>query len=507
MAKYKATIGMEIHAELKTNTKMFCDCKNDPDEKKPNKNVCPVCLAHPGTLPTINEEAVKKVLKTGLALNCEISEYSQFDRKNYFYPDLPKGYQISQYKHPLCGPGYLNIEREKIDITRIHLEEDTGRLIHSKGKNYSLVDFNRAGIPLMELVTEPDLTSGPQARKFCEEFQIILKYLKVSDADMEKGQMRCEVNISLCKITDQHKLGTKVEIKNLNSFKAVEKSIDYEIKRQTQLLDKKKKIAQETRGWDENKQVTFSQRTKEEAHDYRYFPEPDLPPIKVDKEVPSDMDRLRDNKIYLLDIKKTMPELPQDKRKRLEEEYALPKDQIGILVNNKDLGEYFEKIASELQEWVKVEEGKERVESPEKKKLYKLAANYLITELQKLTKKSGNEDIVEKITAENFAELIKMIYMKKVNSSAAQKILKIMYKTGGDPSDIAGLEKLLQLSDSSELENIIGTVITQNAKVVEDYKKGNENALQFLIGQVMKETQGQANPQIAQEILYKKLKV
>ncbi|TRZ79718.1 Asp-tRNA(Asn)/Glu-tRNA(Gln) amidotransferase subunit GatB [bacterium] len=504
---YKPTIGMEIHAELKTNTKMFCGCKNDPDEKKPNKNVCPVCLAHPGTLPTINEKAVKKVLKTGLALNCEISEYSQFDRKNYFYPDLPKGYQISQYKHPLCGPGYLNIEGEKIDITRIHLEEDTGRLIHSKGKNYSLVDFNRAGIPLMELVTEPDLTSGLQARKFCEEFQIILKYLKVSDADMEKGQMRCEVNISLREITDQHRLGTKVEIKNLNSFKAVEKSIDYEIKRQTQLLDKKKKIAQETRGWDENKQITFSQRIKEEAHDYRYFPEPDLPPIKVSKEIPSDMDRLRDNKIYLLDIKKTMPELPQDKRKRLEEEYALPKDQIEILVNNKDLGEYFEKIASELQEWVKVEEGKERVEAPEKKKLYKLTANYLVTELQKLTKKSENEDIVEKITAENFAELIKMIYMKKVNSSAAQKILKIMYKTGGDPSNIAGLEKLLQLSDSSELENIIGTVITQNAKVVEDYKKGNENALQFLIGQVMKETQGQANPQIAQEILYKKLKV
>jgi len=526
--KYKPTIGMEIHAELKTNTKMFCGCKNDPDEKKPNKNVCPVCLAHPGTLPTTNEDAVKKVLKTGLALNCEISEYSQFDRKNYFYPDLPKGYQISQYKYPLCGPGYLNIEGEKIDITRIHLEEDTGRLIHSKGKNYSLVDFNRAGIPLMELVTEPCLTSGRQAKKFCEEFQIILKYLKVSDANMEKGQMRCEVNISLKAISqkagkpeavshkdhkgrkgqkDERALGTKVEIKNLNSFKAVERSIDYEIKRQAQLLDKKKKIVQETRGWDENKQITFSQRIKEEAHDYRYFPEPDLPPIKVGKEIPSDMDRLRDNKIYLLDIKKTMPELPQDKRERLEEEYVLPKGQVKILVNNKDLGEYFEKIASELQEWVKTEEGKEKIEMSEKKKLYKLAANYLITELQKLTKKSENENIIEKITAENFAELIKMIYMKKVNSSAAQKILKIMYKTGGDPSDIAELEKLLQLSNFSELENIIGVAISQNAKVVEDYKKGNENALQFLIGQVMKETKGQANPQIVQEILYKKLKV
>jgi len=511
--KYKPTIGMEIHAELKTNTKMFCSCKNDPDEKEPNKNICPVCLAHPGTLPTINEEAVNKVLKTGLALNCKISEYSQFDRKNYFYPDLPKGYQISQYKHPLCGPGYLSVDGEKINITRIHLEEDTGRLIHPKGKDYSLIDFNRAGVPLMELVTEPDFTSGPQTRKFCEEFQIILKYLKVSDANMEKGQMRCEVNISLKAINqkghkdqkDEKILGTKVEIKNLNSFKAVERSINYEIKRQTQLLDEKKKIIQETRGWNENKQITFSQRIKEEAHDYRYFPEPDLPPIKIGKEIPSDIDRLRDNKIYLLDIKKTMPELPQDKRKRLEEEYALPKDQIEILVKNKDLGEYFEKVASEIREWIHSENI--ILDSTQLKKLYRLGANYIITELQKLTKKSDKEETIEKITAENFAELIKMIYVSEISSSAAQKILKIMYKTGGDPSDIAKKEELLQLSDSSDIEGVIETIVKQNTKVVEDYKKGKENALQFLIGQVMKETKGQANPQIVQEILYKKLKV
>ncbi len=507
---YKATIGMEIHAELKTNTKMFCACKNDPDEKKPNKNICPVCLAHPGTLPAMNEEAVKKVLKTGLALNCEISEYSQFDRKNYFYPDLPKGYQISQYKHPLCGAGYLNIDGERINITRIHLEEDTGRLIHPKGEDYSLVDFNRAGIPLMELVTEPDFISGSQTKKFCEELQIILRYLKVSGANMEKGQMRCEVNISLKAIgqkgrKDERILGTKVEIKNLNSFKAVEKSIDYEIKRQAQLLDKKKKIIQETRGWDENKQITFSQRIKEEAHDYRYFPEPDLPPIKVGKEIPSDMDRLRDNKIYLSDIKKTMPELPQNKRKRLGEEYALPKDQIEILVRNKDLGEYFEKVASELKEWIRSEGAK--INDSQIKRLYQLAANYIITELQKLTRKSEKEEKIEKITAENFAELIKMVYNSEINSSAAQKILKIMYETSNDPSDIAKSERLIQMSDSSALEEVIKKVIKDNSKVASDYKNGQTNALQFLIGQVMKETRGQANPQMVQEILYKKLKV
>jgi aspartyl-tRNA(Asn)/glutamyl-tRNA(Gln) amidotransferase subunit B len=519
--EYKATIGMEIHAELKTNTKMFCNCKNDPDEKKPNKNICPVCLAHPGTLPTVNEEAVKKVLKTGLALNCEIPEYSQFDRKNYFYPDLPKGYQISQYKHPLCGPGYLDIDGKRINITRIHLEEDTGKLIHPKGKDYSLIDFNRAGVPLMELVTEPDFTSGLQTKKFCEELQVILRYLSVSNANMEKGQMRCEVNISLKAIkpeTINHKgrknqrgykvekaLGTKVEIKNLNSFRAVGRAIDYEIKRQTQLLDEKGGIIQETRGWDENKQITFSQRIKEEAHDYRYFPEPDLPPIKVGKEIPSDMDRLRDNKIYLSDIKKTMPELPQNKRKRLGKEYALPKNQIEILVKNKDLGEYFEKVASELKEWM----GSEGINlnSSQLKELYRLGANYIITELQKLTKKSEKEEKIEKITAENFAELIKMVYNSEINSSAAQKILKIMYKTGSDPSDIAESEELMQISDSSALEDVVKKVIRDNSKVASDYRAGQANAVQFLIGQVMKETKGQANPQMVQKILFEKLKV
>src|SRR3989338_7345680 len=285
--KYKPVIGLEIHVELKTKTKMFCDSLNDPDEKHPNVNICPICTGHPGTLPVANKDAVKKVIMAGLALNCKIEKDTFFERKNYFYPDLPKGYQISQYQKPLCYGGWLDIEtrdkrqetgKKKIRITRIHLEEDAGRLYHFPGKDYSLVDFNRAGVPLMELVTEPDLESGQEVRKFAEELQLIWKYLGGSDADMEKGQMRVEVNISLT--GEDGKWGTKVEIKNLNSIKFASDGVDYEIKRQTELLETGEKVVQETRGWDDSKKATVSQRSKEEAHDYRYFPEPDLPPLK-----------------------------------------------------------------------------------------------------------------------------------------------------------------------------------------------------------------------------------
>lgn len=283
--EYKTTIGLEIHAELKTNTKMFCDCKNDPKETRPNINICPICMGHPGTLPVINQKAVELVIKTGLALNCKANEDTFFERKNYFYPDLTKGYQISQYQTPLTKDGYLDIKTDgkqqttkKIRINRVHLEEDTGKLVHPKGADYSLVDFNRVGVPLMELVTEPDISSAKEAGNFARELQLILRYLDASSADMEKGQMRIEVNISISKT---EKLGTKVEIKNLNSVKSVEKSIEFEIKRQTGLLEKGERIVQETRGWHDIKQETFSQREKEESHDYRYFPEPDLPPLKL----------------------------------------------------------------------------------------------------------------------------------------------------------------------------------------------------------------------------------
>ena len=324
MGKYKPTIGLEIHAELKTNSKMFCSCKNDPDEKRPNFNICPVCTAQPGTLPVANEEAIKKVINTGLALNCKITEKSKFDRKNYFYPDLPKGYQISQYDQPIANNGWLEIRNSKskirkIRITRIHLEEDTGSLMHPESANYSLVNLNRAGVPLMELVTEPDITSGREAREFAQELQLILKYLGVSDANMEKGQMRVEVNISISK---GKTLGTKVEIKNLNSFKVVEKAVDFEIKRQEELLEAKEKVVQETRGWHDKKEITFSQREKESAHDYRYFPEPDLLPMHFDKE-------------YIKEIKLSMIELPEQKRERFVKEYGLEKEAVEFFVVNK----------------------------------------------------------------------------------------------------------------------------------------------------------------------------
>ncbi|MCX6719657.1 MAG: Asp-tRNA(Asn)/Glu-tRNA(Gln) amidotransferase subunit GatB, partial [Candidatus Staskawiczbacteria bacterium] len=359
---YKPTIGLEIHAELKTNSKMFCSCKNDPDEKRANYNICPVCTAQPGALPVANEDAIKKVIKTGLALNCKISEDSKFDRKNYFYPDLPKGYQISQYDQPLCAGGFLEIDGHKIRITRIHLEEDTGSLAHPDGADYSLVNLNRAGVPLMELVTEPDITSGKEAKVFAEELQRIFKYLGVSDADMEKGQMRVEVNISISKGA---KLGTKVEIKNLNSFKVVEKAVDFEIKRQEEVLEAGGKVVQETRGWHDKKEITFSQREKEEAHDYRYFPEPDLPAMNFTEE-------------YIQEIKSTLPELPEQKRERFKKEFGLDEASIEFFVSNKDLSEYYEKTSSEFDAWLEAEGGEGKI------KLYKLVANYLISDVQGL---------------------------------------------------------------------------------------------------------------------------
>lgn len=437
--KHQPTIGLEIHAQLKTKSKMFCGCANNPDEIKPNINICPVCLGHPGVLPVINKKAINQVLKTGKALNCQLAEKSHFDRKSYFYPDLPKGYQISQYKFPLCENGELN----KIRIRRIHLEEDTGKLTHKK--NQSLIDFNRGGTPLMELVTEPDIRSAKQAKKFCKDLQLILRYLGVSDANMEKGEMRCEVNISL-------NMGTKVEIKNLNSFKSVEKSIEFEISRQK----KAKQVIQETRGWHDTKQSTFSQRSKEQAHDYRYFPEPDLPPLRI------------------AEFNINIPELPYQKKARFKKQYNLQGKNINILIKNKKLADYFENILSELNN----------------KKLNKLALNYLL--------KSKNN--YSKITPENFSELIILISQDKISSSSADIILAEMQKTGADPDHVIQEKDLEQTSD---LDNIIKKIIKNNPKPVQDYRAGKQEAIKFLIGQVMRETQGKANPKIAQNLLKK----
>ena len=486
--KYQSVIGLEIHAELNTKSKMFCSCLNNPDEKQPNVNVCPVCLGHPGTLPVINKKAIELVIKTGLALNCQISKESKFDRKNYFYPDLPKGYQISQYDKPFCEKGYLNIDK-KIRITRIHLEEDTGKLSHPKDTDYSLIDFNRSGIPLMELVTEPDLKTGEEAKKFAKEFQIILRYLNISEANMEKGQMRVEVNISLSK--NPKKLGTKVEIKNLNSFRTVERAIDYEIKRQEKVLKSGKKIIQETRGWHDVKQKTFSQRKKEESHDYRYFPEPDLPTIK--------------DIINLEKIKAEIPELPQHRRERFKKEYKLLDKQVEVFVLNKELGEYFEKVISELRNWIKEIEIKEKVEEKEFEKIIKFAVNYILTDLQGLLKGVNVSDKSFLITPENFAEFVVLIYEGKIRSKIAKQVLAEMFKTGIDPSHIIEKKDLIQLTDTDEIEKIVKQIILKNPKPVEDYKKGKENVLQFLIGQVMAATKGKADPDTVNKILKKLL--
>jgi len=481
--KYKLTIGLEVHAQLKTNTKMFCECLNNPKEKKPNVNICPVCTAQPGALPVINKKAVESVIKTGIALGCRVTKNTWFERKNYFYPDLPKGYQISQYKAPINRNGSLM----GIDIERIHLEEDTGRLIHKK--NFSLVDFNRAGIPLMELVTEPVIHSAKNARKFCEELRLVLRYLGVSEANMEKGEMRCEANISLSK---NKKLGTKVEIKNLNSFKAVERAIEYEAKRQSEILRDKGNIVQETRGWNKNKQKTFSQRIKEVAEDYRYFTEPDLPPLKISEK---DIEKL----------KTEIPELPNNRRIRFIKEYKLEKDDVEVFTNFKTLGDYFEKIISELRNWGKII-SKKRLTDEHLYKMIKLVANYLITELKKLLHNFEEQDVETlKITPENFAEFIVILEQGKISSSAAQTVLQKMFETGADPSHIIEEKDLTQISNESELEKIVERVIKNNSQPIMDYKKGKENALQFLVGQVMKLSRGSANPEVVIKILKKSL--
>src|SRR3989338_4956973 len=350
--KYTPTIGLEIHAELKTATKMFCNSKNDPDESRPNVNVCPVCMGNPGTLPVVNKEAVKSVLKVGLALGGELADFTEFDRKNYFYPDIPKGYQISQYKYPFVSGGELN----SVKITRIHLEEDTGTSIHEKG-GYSLVDFNRAGVPLMELVTEPVIHSAKEAADFARELQLLLRYLGVAEANMEKGEMRVEAKISITPNTQHptpNNLGTKVEVKNLNSFKAVEQAIGYEIKRQVGILERGEKVIQETRGWDDDKDETFSQRQKEESHDYRYFPEPDIPKLKL-SELPE---------FNVATLKKELPELPWIKRERYLRDFSIKSNDIEIFVQDRKLAGFFEATANILGE----------------KKLIQLAANYIIND-------------------------------------------------------------------------------------------------------------------------------
>jgi len=499
--KYDLIVGLEIHAELNTKSKMFCECAvNTENNVKPNKNTCPICLAHPGTLPIPNKQAIEWTILTGLALGCKVNKLSKFDRKHYFYPDIPKGYQISQYDLPFVYDGHINIDGNEIKITRIHLEEDTGKSIHPKGKNYSLIDFNRAGTPLMELVTEPTIPDAETAKKFCQNYQQILRYLKLSNANMEKGEMRCEANISIqekgkweylgnCEIKaiGDYKLNPKVEVKNINSFKAVEKAINYEVKRQEKAIDAGIEIVQETRGWDENKAKTISQRVKESSADYRYFPEPDIPPMEISAD-------------WIKEIKTHLIELPLAKKKRFIEQYKLKAEDAEILVSDKSLADYTEQVVSELRAWIdSTGDDWER----QKLSLAKITSNWLLSELFKHLKENNEKISDIKITAENFAELITLVYQEKINSSAGQKILDEMYKKGGDPTDIMQEMGLEQMDNSEELEEIMKNIIKKNPAQVEEFKNGKEQLIQFFIGQAMAATKGKANPKKVIEIFKK----
>jgi len=474
--KYYPTIGLEIHAELKTSTKMFCACKNDPDEEKPNTNVCPVCMAYPGTLPVPNKKAIESVIKVGLALDSLIADFTEFDRKNYFYPDIPKGYQISQYKYPIVSGGHL----ADFDITRVHLEEDTANNKHDRD-GFSLVDFNRAGVPLMELVTEPKTFSGSDeeaaesASNFAKELQLILWYLGVSEANMEKGEMRVEANISVS--PDKNKLGTKVEVKNLNSFRSVERAIEYELDRMVQLYEegKEMEIVQETRGWDESKQKTFSQRKKESSHDYRYFPDPDLPKMKLHEAF--DLEKM----------KRELPELPVAKRVRYREHFGIKDEDIESYINDPMLGIWFEKVAGILKDSAKI----------------KIASNYTTSDYLGIKKTHLEAKLPSE---ENFAELINLVSENKISSRAAKDILAIIVVNDASPMKIAEEKDLLQKNDTGALKEIAEKIISANPKAVADYKRGKENALMSLVGQIMKETKGSANPQIAKQVLTEILK-
>ncbi|MDD4412383.1 MAG: Asp-tRNA(Asn)/Glu-tRNA(Gln) amidotransferase subunit GatB [Patescibacteria group bacterium] len=500
MSKYKVIIGLEIHTELKTASKMFCFCANNPTEEKPNKNICPICMGHPGTLPAINEQAIRFAVLLALALKSNINKFNKFDRKNYFYPDLPKGYQISQYDLPLAEGGSLSLGNDReIDITRLHLEEDTGKLSH--GQAESSIDYNRAGIPLIEMVTEPVIKSAQEAKLFCQRFRQILRYLDISDADMEKGLMRCEANISLqtagswqylngkIEATGNEILNPKVEIKNINSFRSVEKAIEYEIKRQTELLDSGKTIKHETRGWDENKNETKAQRTKETQADYRYFPEPDLPPLNLSDD-------------FIEETRSQIVELPFEKSYRFQIEYGLPENDIEFLIENIDLADFYEEIVSELKSWIEAEG-----DNPERqsKHLAKIAANWLITEFSKNlnTSKLTLTEAKIKITAENLAELVKLVYKNQINSSAGQTILEKMFTLGGDPTDIMKELGLEQLNDEAELEKIIKKTLADNKAQADEFKSGKEALAKFFIGKVMAATGGKANPTLIMEILNK----
>lgn len=483
--QYRPTIGLEIHAELKTRTKMFCVSKNDSDETRPNVNICPVCMAHPGTLPVVNREAVRHILRIGTAVNGTLADYSEFNRKSYFYPDIPKGYQISQYAYPLVTGGSL----AGVKITRVHLEEDTARSIHANGK--SLVDFNRAGIPLLELVTEPVIPDAETAGRFARELQLLLRTLGAGEANLEKGEMRIEANVSVAKhearlnLEDSDvrfnlaSLGTKVEIKNLNSFRSVERAIAFEIQRQTALIEKRGKVSQETRGWNEAKQETFHQRFKEESADYRYFPEPDLPKLYL-SEIPE---------FSLESLKASLPELPWERRARYVGDYGLKEADAAYLTADGARSAFFDTVVAELK--------------PDNAAIA-LATNYIVSDLAGIYAKRGEENYAA-LDPKAFAKLLHLITSSTLSSRGAKDVLVLLVESGGDPEALAREHELVQKSDPAFLASVVERVITAEEKAVTEFRSGKQGALQYLIGKAMQESHGAGNPVQLQKLLIEKL--
>ncbi len=468
---YIPTIGLEVHAELKTRTKMFCASKNDPDETRPNVNTCPICMAHPGTLPVINREAVRHILRIGSAIGGKLADFSEFDRKSYFYPDMPKGYQISQYEYPLVSGGEL----AGVAITRVHLEEDTARSIHASGK--SLVDFNRAGIPLMELVTEPVIHDAETAGRFARELQLLLRTLGAGEANLEKGEMRIEVNVSVS--NKKGAFGTKVEVKNINSFRSVERAIAFEIHRQIALLEKGEKVEQATRGWDETKQETFHQRFKEGSADYRYFPDPDLPKLFRSEISEFSPEALR----------ASLPELPWERRARYARTYALKESDTTYLCATTERATFFDAVATALHG---------------DKELVALAANYIISDLAGIFAKRAEEEYTA-LDPLTFAKLIRLVWSRDLSSRGAKDTLLILVEQGGDPESIAKERGLIQSHDVETLRHAVKSVVAEETKAVEEYRSGKEAALQYLIGKSMKAAKGAGNPAILRDLIIEEL--
>jgi len=478
--KYEVVIGIEVHAQLDTKSKMFCPCSADYHNTPPNTHVCPVCMGMPGVLPVINRKAVEYTIMTGLALNCTIPERAKFDRKNYPYPDLVKGYQISQYDLPLCREGWLEVdldgEAKRIGITRVHLEEDTARNLHrtdEAGEAYTLIDVNRSGTALMEIVSEPDVRSGKEARLYLTKLQQILRYIGASRANMEEGNMRCEPNISLRPV-GRPEFGTKVELKNLNSFRAVEHGIDYEIERQRALLDAGEQVAHETRGWREEEGKTVSQRSKEMAEDYRYFPEPDLPPVAISRE-------------YVEELRARLPELPDAKIARFVSAYGMSDYEANLLTATRSRAAYYEEAVGENGARAKA------------------IANWLLGDFARLLNAEGIEIADSKVQPAHLAELVALVEEGTITNTGAKGVFEEMFQSGEPPRAIVKEQGLTQISGAGELLGVVEQVIVGNPKPVADYQGGKEEALKALVGLVMRQTRGRANPQLAHDLLRERL--